>query len=264
MTDSAPLDDAEFLVRSANRVRVLRRLAAEPADRTALQEATGVSRVTLGRILGDFEDRKWVRRRESLYHLTALGAAVVEGLETFLDATEAAQRLRPVVEYLPTEDLELPLERFHDATVTRPTEAEPAKYLRSLIPAADGADRIDGLWSVFDPDMLRRHRNRVVDGGASSSFVFGRDILETARPASPGSLIAELDRAPGGAVYGYDEPLPGTILLVDGTVFLLLVGDGGYQGLIESTDDTVREWAEATIRDYRERSRRIQPESFVD
>lgn len=264
MADPAPLEDAEFLVRSPNRVRVLRRLAEEPADRTALQEATDVSRVTLGRVLGDFEDREWVRRRDSLYHLTALGETVVGGLETFLESVEAAQRLRPVVEYLPAGELELPLERLHDATVTRPTEAEPAKYLRSLIPAADDADRIAALWSVFDPDMLRRHRNRAVDGDTSVTFVFGADIIETARPASPGSLVAELDRAPDGEVYEYGEPLPATVLLVDGTVFLLLVGDAGYQGLIESEDEVVREWADATIRDYRERSRRIDPESFAD
>lgn len=112
--------------------------------------------------------------------------------------------------------------------------------------------------------MLRRHRNRVVDGDASVAFVFGADILETARPSSPGTLIAELDRAPDGETYEYPQPLPATVLLVDETVFLLLVGDGGYQGLVESEDHAVREWAEATIRDYRERSRRIDPASFLE
>lgn len=67
-----PLDDVEYLARSANRVRVLETLAKGPHDRTDLQEKTGAARATLGRILGEFEERGWIRRDGAEYELMPL------------------------------------------------------------------------------------------------------------------------------------------------------------------------------------------------
>lgn len=54
------LDEIEFLARSAHRVGVLDVLAAGPRDRDDLRTATGASSPTIGRVLSDFEDHRWI------------------------------------------------------------------------------------------------------------------------------------------------------------------------------------------------------------
>lgn len=54
------LEIIEFHARSANRVRALNVLTEGPIERRDLEEASGISRPTLSRILDDFERRGWV------------------------------------------------------------------------------------------------------------------------------------------------------------------------------------------------------------
>lgn len=264
MSSSDSRDEAEFLVRSENRVRVLQRLVTGPADRATLQEAADTSRVTLGRILSDFEDRNWVRRHSSEYRITTLGETVCEGLGVFLDSVAATQRLRDVIEYLPVEELDVPLRHLHDATVIRPTESLPSNHVHSLFRIANDAEEIRGLWSVVDMELFRLNRDWAVDGDASVEFVFGHDILETYRSEFPGRYLAELTRSPDGAVYEHDEASPGTVLLIDDIVLLLLIGENGYEGAIESADPTIRAWAADLIERYRDRSTEVDPASFAN
>ena len=48
------LDDIAFLARSVNRVEVLETLSSGPHNRAELQEATDISRPTVGRIVNNF------------------------------------------------------------------------------------------------------------------------------------------------------------------------------------------------------------------
>jgi len=75
---STPLEELEFLTRSSNRVAVLDALTEAPQNRDRLQERTGVSRVTLHRILTDVETMDWVERDGRTYRATRLGTLVTE------------------------------------------------------------------------------------------------------------------------------------------------------------------------------------------
>ena len=68
------LEEIEFLARSHNRVRVLDALTDGPLGRYELEDATGVARATLGRILDDFAERGWVTEADRTYRHTQLGA----------------------------------------------------------------------------------------------------------------------------------------------------------------------------------------------
>ena len=56
----AALDDIDFLTRSEHRVTVLEALMDEPREYGELKDLTGVSRVTLNRLLAQFEEKKWI------------------------------------------------------------------------------------------------------------------------------------------------------------------------------------------------------------
>lgn len=94
-TNSADHDTA-YLARSAHRPGVLDVLTDGPLDRRTLQSATGASSPTMGRVLGDFEDRRWRTRTGSTYELTPLGAFVAERFGDLRAAMETGRRLRDV------------------------------------------------------------------------------------------------------------------------------------------------------------------------
>jgi predicted transcriptional regulator len=97
------LDEIGFLTRSEHRVEVLGALAERPHSRADLRVLTGASSSTIGRMLGDFEDRCWVERVDHRYEATPLGAFVVSGVTDLLERMETERLLRATWEWLPTE-----------------------------------------------------------------------------------------------------------------------------------------------------------------
>lgn len=95
-SDRSTLDDIEFLARSDHRVAVLDALAEGPCDRDDLRGATGASSPTMGRILADFEDRRWIIRDGSTYELTQLGAFVTDRFADLRGAMATERKLRDV------------------------------------------------------------------------------------------------------------------------------------------------------------------------
>ena len=95
------LDDVDFLTRSEHRVTVLEALADEPHEYTELKDLTGVSRVTLGRLLAQFEEKRWIVENEQ-YKITPVGEIIASDLLTLLETTELAQELQDVIQWLPT------------------------------------------------------------------------------------------------------------------------------------------------------------------
>ena len=86
----------QFLALSTHRVGVLEVLADGTTDRRALCEATGASSPTVGRVLADFEERRWLVRDGSTYGLTHLGEYVADPFLALRDAMEIEENLRDV------------------------------------------------------------------------------------------------------------------------------------------------------------------------
>ena len=165
-----------------------------------------------------------------------------------------------MIDSLRVAERELLLRPLHDATIMRPAVEEPAKYFRSYLPVASRAEHIVGGWSVLDPDLWARHQEWVVDGELSATFVFDRSILEPIRPRPPHRYVIEMAGSPNGAVYEYDGNIPTTLLIADETVFILLVGANGYQGVVVSSDETVLAWARTTFEAHREQADELDPD----
>lgn len=55
-----PLEDLEFLTRSAHRIPILEKLAERPRERADLQQEVEVSRTTVSRTLSEMEQKGWV------------------------------------------------------------------------------------------------------------------------------------------------------------------------------------------------------------
>ena len=262
----SPLDDVSYLARSEQRVRVLDLLADGPRTRTDLQAATGASRVTIGRTLGEFEDRGWARRDGDAHRLTPLGEMVAEDLSRLLDTAAAAGKLRGVMEWLPAEAIDVDLRRFADARFTFASQTDPTSPARRYANAMADADRVRILSFTAKPTALRVHREAVRESAQSFEIVHTPSAYDaiTGDPEMADWLREIMDSGQG-SYYRYDGEIPFNLMIADGTVLLLLTAaDGSRPTLVECEDDAVLAWAEDEFERYRRDATAVDAASFAD
>lgn len=242
-----PLADVDFLARSEHRVSVLGRLAAGPRTRRDLHEETGISQPTLGRVLGDFEDRNWAEREGHEYALTPGGELVHEAFERLLGTVGVVQKLRAVVEYLPADEFDLDLRVFADATVTTPEPGNPLAHLNRLEELWYGSTRGRVVMDLVPPGSSLDNRNR------TEWFESGDQQFEAVNTAAVLDQVladegtAELFRrvipSERMRIHRYEGDIPLVFGEADGTLFLAPKGEDGVPvALVETTNEAVRAW----------------------
>jgi predicted transcriptional regulator len=268
MATPDPLADVAFLARSAHRVEVLRTLAGGPMTRPALHEETGIPQPTLGRILEPFRDRNWVERRGGAYALTPWGHLLVDEFDDLLDTVETIRRLGTVVELLPTEEMDVDVRRFGDATVTTPEPGDLLRHVRRAEEVLSEGTDIRILAGSIAPAALEEQRDRLlVDPDLRLETVITDDALRQAL-AAPGvaDLVRDLLESGQAPVYRYEGSFPMPILArVDDVAVLAPADDRGIPGaLIESPDETIRAWVDSRIDEYREQSTPLRPKDLSE
>jgi len=248
----AALAEIEFLALSANRVAVLRLLAEAPRTRSTLASETGASQATLGRILGDFEDRSWIERRSGEYAVTATGCLVARGFGDLLDILGTERSLRDIVAYLPTDALTFDLRRLADATVVTPSGTRPDAPLQRLLDMEGEADEIRAFSHAFNDRSLSLTERRVREGELTFRGVFSQGAIDAL--ASDDELrrtLASMLDAEGASIRVHDDGIPLAGSLVDDDVHLLVRDDDGVlRASIDTDDADVRAWAAETFDAY--------------
>ena len=255
MDDS--LDDIQYLVASRNRVRILRSLREGAADRRALETETGVSKATLGRVLGGFQDRGWVARTGHTYRLTPLGELLADEFTTFVDAVGTIQRLGDAVEHLPLDEIGIDPMRLRDATVTTPDQHDPSATLRRATELVRGAEEFRFLTNAVVSPTAEALREETVEGRLSIVGVITAALFEAVRESPAfAELTREMLEAGRAEFYRYDGDVPRTLGIADGTTAVItrIDEDGILRAQVETDDDAVRSWVESRIEECRRES----------
>lgn len=258
-----PLADVAFLASSVNRVRALDTLADGPHDRDELQDALGISRVTVTRILDGFETRGWIAHEERAYRATPLGDVVAAEFGDFLDTVATMRRLSAVFPWFP-DDFDVDLQRLADARITVPSPSDSVAPVRRAAELMGETDAVRGLASGIAPDALKANRDAVVERGQSFEIVFSTDVLDVIRadPTMAGWLRELLDA--GGRVYGHEnvECLAGEF---DRETVMVGLSDetGVPHALVESDDEAMCAWFQATFESYRGEAESVSSDAFI-
>lgn len=260
-TDAA-VETLEFVTRSPSRVRILERLDAEgTVSRDALSAEVDVVRTTLSRSLSGLVDRGLIRERGQRYEITAAGSLVAEGLTAALERTDAAVRLRPVLERLDEEWLGVDPARLTDATVVEATTANPyAPVTRHAATLAE-AERVRAVLPATGVDPLEASRE-AIRNGAAFEMLLAEPVAESVRtdPTLTDAFESIVDR-PSVSVSVVDRDVPVYLGVVDRTVQVGVHDDTGLPvALLESTDDRVREWALERFDAFRREARPFELE----
>jgi len=243
------LDDIEFLALSENRVDVLRLLAEDHHTRGELAAATGASQATLGRILGDFEERSWIERTRGGYVATATGALVATGVTDLLSILDTERNLRPIVEYLPTGAMDFDLRHLADARITTPSQTRPNAPIKRLLDLLADADEVRAFSHAFNEQSLTAVQERTGAGEQTFRGVFSRSAIKAlAEDSILRERLLALLSADGVEIRICDAEIPLAVTVVDDIVYLLVRDDDGIlQASIDTDEQAVCDWADATF-----------------
>ena len=246
------LEEIEFLTLSPNRVEVLSLLADRPHTRRELVDMTGASQPTLGRILGDFEERSWIVREGGEYVATATGRLVARGFGDLLEVVETEERLRPVVRWLPTDALTFDLRHLADATITAPSQVRPNAPVKRALELLGGAADVRIFSYAFNEQSLEVVQERTAAGDQRFRGVFSASAIDAI--ADDSQLRRRLDAlltTDGAEIRIADEEIPLAATIADGVVHLFLRDDTGIlQASIDAEADAVRSWADDSFERY--------------
>lgn len=262
----SPLDEIEFLARSEHRVTSLDALAERPRTRGELRSRTGASRSTIGRMLREFERRRWIRREGHRYETTQLGGFVAAGMRELIDRIETEQELRDVWHLLPIEGIGLSIETASDAVVTVAEVDDPYCPVNRFVSLLQESERF--RFVGFDVALLEpcrdELRQRIVDG-MRTEIIDPPGIARRVLSSYPEHCSDLLDSGNLTVLLHDDVPAYGI------SIFEHRVGISGYDpdsGTVRVLFDTdapeVREWAESTYESYQREARPLAREMVAE
>ncbi|MFB9806949.1 helix-turn-helix transcriptional regulator [Haladaptatus pallidirubidus] len=174
----SPIKEIEFLARSDHRIRVLEALTEGPCDRKKLRVTTSASSPTMGRVLADFEDRRWIVRDGPDYQLTQLGAFVADRFLDFREAMETEYKLRDVWQWLPREMEGFSVDLFADAVVSYPGSRYPYEPVERLTQLIKGTTRLRGFDNIVYKSINNEAVCQAVLDGMELEYIYSPDALQ--------------------------------------------------------------------------------------
>lgn len=255
------LDEIEFLVRSGHRVAVLDALAEQPRDRNDLRATTGASSPTMGRILGAFEDRRWIVRAGRTYELTRLGEFVAERFGDFREAMEMERKLRAVWRWLPREMDGFTVDLFEDAVVSYPGPGYPYEPVERLTQLIEDTSRLRGFDSFVFKSINNEAVCRAVLNGMELEYVYSPTALAATFAWNP-ERVREAAARENCTVLLHEELPDGDrcgLGITDDRVGICChdAETGALTAVIDTGAPEAREWAVPIFERYRREARPV-------
>ncbi|WP_254764452.1 helix-turn-helix transcriptional regulator [Natrinema marinum] len=239
------IETLEFVARSPCRIRILEMLrSGDRVSRDSLQDEVDVVRTTLQRNLEGLTEHGLIRERDRCYEITPAGSLAVTGVSTALERVGAADRLRPVLERLPADELEFDLERLLDATVVEATTANPYAPVDYHADSLTDIDHARLLLPATGADPLEASRS-AIEAGATFELVATESVAEALRTEPPvADEFASIAVHEGVSLSVVDDEVAFYLGIIDEAVQIGVHDDGGLPtALLETSDERVREWA---------------------
>ncbi|WP_435346013.1 helix-turn-helix transcriptional regulator [Haloarchaeobius sp. HRN-SO-5] len=243
----ASIEEIEFLARSDHRAGVLDTLARHPCDRADLQRATGASSPTVGRILGNFEDRRWITRDGATYELTPLGGFVAERFADLRSAMRTERKLRDVWRWLPREMEGFSVDLFADAVVSYPGPGYPYQPVERISQLIEETTAMRGFGTTVFKSINNETVCRGVLSGMDFEYIYSPEVLEATIAWNP-ERVAQAAACENCTIFLHDD-LPDEnrcgIGIFDDRIGLCC--HDAETGMLEAVVDTdaveAREWA---------------------
>lgn len=260
------LETVAFLASSENRVRVLSALTDQPRDRADLREETGTTRATLGRVLGELEDRGLVRRQGSTYEASPAGRALWTAFHPAVETATALDTLGDVATWFPFDDVGFAPRHLHDARVVRPTKTDAIRPINRSLDLIGAADHIRLVASHHAPPALEAFAERVETDGLRMDAVMTREALDLIGASENDTRnLRTVVESPTVTAAVTDVHVPYNVAANDDTIVITVSDDSGApQAIVESEASAVTEWFDEFFEDHCERATPITVDDLAD
>lgn len=253
------IEEIEFVASSTHRVGVLDALAERGCGRDDLRSVTGASSPTMGRVLGDFQDRRWIERIGPTYELTPLGEFVTERFADLRNAMKTERKLRDVWRWLPREMEGFSVELFADAVVAYPGPGYPYEPVERVIQLVEESDSMCGLGTTVFKSIANEAVCLAVLDGMEFEYVYPPEVLAATVAWDP-ELVEQAAARDHCTVLVHDD-LPDRTRCGIG-IFDHRVGicchdaeSRALQAWIDTDAPEAREWALSVFERYRREAR---------
>lgn len=259
------VEEIDFLARSDHRIGVLEVLTQGPCSRANLRAVTGASSPTMGRVLADFEDRRWIVRDGPTYELTSLGEFVADRFLDLRKAMEIERKLRDVWQWLPREMEGFSVDMFTDAVVSRPGPGYPYEPVERLTQLIGGTDRMRGFDSIVQKSINNETVCRAVLDGMELEYVYSPVALEGTFAWNP-DRVMEAATCENCTVLVHDALPDGDrcgLGIVDDRVGICChdIDTGALTAIVDTDAPEAREWAISTFEHVRQEARPVDAET---
>lgn len=242
---NSPLDTIEYLARSEHRVEVLGSICTAPRTREEIRDTADASRVTVGRIIADLEERDWIVRTGRRYEATPRGAFVAAEFIRLMRNLETFEALPPVSEWFPDDEPAFDLCLLDDATVVTADEGDLIAPIRRGLELIERSDHLRAVANGASREFIEATRE-AVDTGSTHTILVPPETVDAMRadPDLRAGVRKMLDTGNATLLrYDGDGELP-VVQIGDGTVALC---SGDHRAMVETGDGEVRDWAEGYL-----------------
>ena len=253
-----PREQVLFLARAESRVQIVEHLIESgPATQRKLRTEFDASRTTVSRSLQSLTEKGWVEKSQNEYRLTRAGRVIAQEFMGMLDTVDAVGELEEFYRWFPA-DLDSPdLFDAADVEVTYSTDAAPYAAARKQSKVLHTADRLRILLPATDLNSTRTITEQVTQRGLDVETVVSPDVGALFESDEFKPLVTEMEESGLSKIYVSQDDLPFYLGLIDdGRVQIGLADDEGIpRALLETTDETIRNWATEIYGSYRSDAR---------
>lgn len=256
-----PLNEIALLANSENRVAVLEMTVDEPRSRRDIIDEVDASRVTITRILREFEERDWIDYSQREFKATPLGEWVYEEFSNLLEVMGTISHLRCPLQWLPTEIVTFDIRHLRDAEITLLDGSDSTAIVRQMVDFQQSGDQIRGITSESAPEAVENQWELTVKEDKKVELVITPGILQMIQ-SHPQSArrFQEMLATENAQYYVYDD-IPISVAIVNDTVKINLTDEEGVlKGDLKTQNDKIREWAVDLFRTYRNKASKVEPD----
>jgi predicted transcriptional regulator len=263
--ESDPLDRILFLARAESRVRLMEHLSGiESATQRDLRTQLDISRTTVARSLRSLEENGWVESDGDTYRLTRVGTIIAEEFSGLIDTVRKVEELSDFFRWFPDDESAPDFLDVSDVEITSPSEGDPYAPARKQTEIFYTADRVRVVLPSVDLDGAKTIAERITQHGLEAETIAAPDLESTLESEAFAPILKTMVETGRSPIFVSPTEVPFYLGLADdGRVQIGVEDDEGFpRSLLETTDETVREWAEEVYRDLRGKAERKSVEDF--
>ena len=255
MTEDSSDSDEQLLVEIARRAELFEALRETSHTARELESRLRMSRSTIHRATHSLEERGVIRKNGDGYELTGMGRVLAEGLFDIQTKTEAACRLKPFLNTIEASEVDIPVEEFAEARVTRPRPRQVHFGVSRIIDCIDETESLKIFSSILSP-LYVDTALRNMHCGTEINAIFDADLVDIITERYAEEAFEALET--GRFHVRVTEHIPFELFIFDDQMGMAAHDDNGVpRAFVETDSRGAIRWAENLFSRYAEAANSI-------